>query len=159
MLYAKTIQHVMIQHADMLSSHRAERERKRMAHYFTREEAEALLPQISVVLLKIQDRRKAMLQSEEELGVLHAQAMGNGHHLHERISKLQNDLARHIQALQELINELSNFGCELKDPDIGLIDFLSLRDGREIYLCWYLGEERINYWHYLDTGFKGRQPL
>ena len=63
------------------------------------------------------------------------------------------------QAIQELINELSNFDCELKDPDIGLIDFLSLRDGREIYLCWYLGEERINYWHYLDTGFKGRQPL
>lgn len=130
-----------------------------MAHYFTREEAEALLPQISVVLLKIQERRKAMLQSEEELGVLHAQAMGNGHHLHERIARLQKDLARHIQGLQEMINELSEFGCELKDPDIGLIDFLSLRNGREIYLCWYLGEEGINFWHYLDAGFKGRQPL
>ena len=130
-----------------------------MAHYFTREEAEALLPQISVVLLKIQERRKDMLQSEEELGVLNAQAMGNGHHLHERIARLQKDLARHIQALQELVNELSDFGCVLKDPDIGLIDFLSLHNGREIYLCWYLGEERINYWHYLDAGFKGRQPL
>lgn len=130
-----------------------------MAHYFTREEAEALLPQISVVLLKIQERRKVMQQSEEELGALHALSMGNGYHLHERIAKLQKELAGQIQDLQELINELNDFGCELKDPNIGLIDFLSLRDGREIYLCWYLGEERINYWHYLDTGFAGRQPL
>lgn len=130
-----------------------------MAHYFTREEAEALLPQISIVLLKIQERRKVMQQSEEELGALHALAMGNGHHLHGRIVKLQKELAEQIQHLQELINELNDFGCVLKDPTIGLIDFLSLRNGREIYLCWYLGEERINYWHYLDAGFAGRQPL
>ncbi len=60
-----------------------------MAHYFTREEAESLLPQISIVLLQIQDHRKVMQQKEEELGALHAQAMGNGHHLHIRINKLQ----------------------------------------------------------------------
>lgn len=130
-----------------------------MAHYFTREEAEALLPQISVVLLKIQERRKAMQQSEEELGDLHALAMGNGHHLHERITRLQKDLAEHIQTLQVLITELNDFGCELKDPNTGLIDFLSLRNGREVYLCWHLGEQRINYWHHLDAGFAGRQPL
>ncbi len=133
--------------------------RERMAHYFTREEAEALLPQVSGVLLKIQEQHKVMQQSEEELGALHALAMGNGHHLHKRITRLQKELAQHIQAMQELINEVSSFGCELKDPGIGLIDFLSLRNGREVYLCWHLGEERINYWHYLDAGFAGRQPL
>jgi len=130
-----------------------------MAHYFTREEAEALLPQITVVLRKIQEHRKEMQQSEEELGALRTQAMGNGHHLHERMVGLQRNLARQIQTLQALVNELNAFGCELKDADSGLIDFLSLRNGREIYLCWRLGEERINYWHYLDTGFAGRQPL
>ena len=130
-----------------------------MAHYFTREEAEALLPQVSIVLLQIRDCRKALQQKEEELDALHAMAMGNGHHLHVRINKLQKELEEHIQAMQELINDLSSFGCELKDPNIGLIDFLSLRNGREVYLCWYLGEERINFWHYLDTGFAGRQPL
>jgi hypothetical protein len=130
-----------------------------MAHYFTREEAEALLPQITVVLREIQEQRKDMQQSEEELGILREQSMGNGHHLHGRMVGLQQRLARHIQALQALVNELNHFGCELKDADSGLIDFLSLRHGREIYLCWRLGEERINYWHYLDTGFAGRQPL
>jgi len=68
-------------------------------------------------------------------------------------------LATHLQTLQGLINELSDFGCELKEPDTGLIDFLSLRNGREIYLCWHLGEERINFWHHLNAGFAGRQPL
>ncbi len=130
-----------------------------MAHYFTREEAESLLPQISIVLLQIQDCREVLQQKEEELGALHALAMGNGHHLHVRINNLQKELAEQIQAMQELINELSAFGCELKDPSIGLIDFLSLRNGREVYLCWHLGEERINFWHYLDAGFAGRQPL
>jgi hypothetical protein len=130
-----------------------------MAHYFTREEAEALLPQISTVLLQIQDHRNAMQQKEEELSALHALARGNGHHTNVPINKLQKELAEYVQALQELIDELTSFGCVLKDPSIGLIDFLSLRKGREIYLCWYLGEERINFWHYLDEGFAGRQPL
>ncbi len=130
-----------------------------MAHYFTREEAEALLPQITVVLLKIQEHRQAMQQAEEELGTLRAQSLNNGHHLHERIERLQKALVEQIESLQTLARELRQFGCELKDPDTGLIDFLSLRGGREIYLCWRLGEERINYWHYLDTGFAGRQPL
>ena len=130
-----------------------------MAHYFTREEAEALLPQISVVLRNIQESRRKMQQSEEELGTLRLQAMENGHHLHERMMDLQKELARHIQTLQLLDNELREFGCELKDADSGLIDFLSLRNGREVYLCWHLGEERINFWHYLDAGFAGRQPL
>ena len=130
-----------------------------MAHYFTREEAESLLPQISIVLLQIQDHYQVMQQKEDELGALHAQAMGTGHHLHTRINKLQKELEQLIQIMQALVDELSSFGCELKDPGIGLIDFLSLRDGREVYLCWHLGEEHINFWHYPDAGFAGRQPL
>jgi len=137
----------------------AQKAREHMAHYFTREEAEALLPQITIVLLQIQEHRQAMQQSEEELGNLHTQAMGNGHHLHGRIAKIQKELTQLLEALQALIDELNEFGCVLKDPDTGLIDFLSLRDGREVYLCWHLGEDRINYWHNLNAGFAGRQPL
>ncbi len=145
---------------DMIEqAHQQEKERWDMAHYFTREEAEALLPQISVILRNIQESRKALQRAEEELDGLRVQAMGNGHHLHGRMARLQEQVAGQIRTLQRLAAELDEFGCELKDPDMGLIDFLSLRDGQEIYLCWYLGEERINYWHYLHTGFAGRQPL
>lgn len=130
-----------------------------MTHYFTREEAEALLPEITIVLRKIQDGREQMRAVEEELEVLQVQAMGNGHHLYERIMRLQSEITNSVQVLRTAIEELQGFGCELKNPDTGLIDFLSLRDGREVYLCWHLGEDRIRFWHYLDTGFAGRQPL
>ncbi|OLD63638.1 MAG: hypothetical protein AUF65_01730 [Chloroflexi bacterium 13_1_20CM_50_12] len=130
-----------------------------MAHYFTREEAEALLPQISIVLREIQIRHKSLLRTQEELGALRMQAAGNGYHLHERMMTLQEEIPRQAQSLRKLLNELAGFDCILKDPERGLIDFLSTRNGREIYLCWYLGEERINFWHYLDEGFAGRQPL
>jgi hypothetical protein len=130
-----------------------------MAHYFTREEAEALLPQISVVLREIQVKHKPILQTQEELDALRLQAAGNGYHLQERIMNLQRELSHQAQALRELLDELAGFDCILKDPEQGLIDFLSLRNGREIYLCWYLDEERINFWHDLDAGFAGRQLL
>ncbi|HZR44616.1 MAG TPA: DUF2203 domain-containing protein [Ktedonobacteraceae bacterium] len=130
-----------------------------MAHYFTREEAEALLPAITIVLHKIQERRGKIRVLEEELEALHVRSTGNGHHLYGRIVKLQKDLLEEVQALRSAVGELQAFGCELKDVDTGLIDFLSLRDGQEVYLCWRLGEERIAFWHPLHTGFAGRQPL
>ena len=130
-----------------------------MAHYFTREEAEALLPQISVVLREIQVKYESVLQTQEELDALRMQAAGNGYHLQDRIMNLQRELSQQAQTLRKLLDELTGFGCVLKDPERGLIDFLSLRSGREIYLCWYLGEERINFWHDLEAGFAGRHPL
>ena len=130
-----------------------------MTRYFTREEAEALLPQVSVVLRDVQREHAAMKERELALEELEMRARGNGHHLHEHIAKLQQELAHNVQALRSLMAELERLGCELKDPETGLIDFLGLRDGREIYLCWLLGEERINYWHELHTGFAGRQPF
>lgn len=130
-----------------------------MTRYFTREEAEELLPQISVVLRNIQQARALMREQEETLSALEARARGNGHHLHDQIARTQVELARHIQAVRALATELEAFGCELKDPDTGLIDFLSLREGKAVYLCWLLGEERINYWHEIQAGFAGRQRL
>ncbi|WP_220202910.1 DUF2203 domain-containing protein [Reticulibacter mediterranei] len=132
---------------------------REMAHYFTREEAEALLPEITVVLYKIQESHRNVLALKTELEEIQAQAMGNGHHLYERILRLQQDVAASMQQLRDALEELEPFGCELKDPAIGLIDFLSLRDGEEVYLCWKLGEQSVAFWHYLHTGFAGRQPL
>ena len=130
-----------------------------MTRYFTVDEAEALLPEITIVLRKMQECRQNMRTLEEELEALHIRSMGNGHHLYERILGLQRDLVTRVQALRSTMEELQTFGCELKDPDTGLIDFLSLRNGQEVYLCWRLGEERIAFWHHLHTGFAGRQPL
>ncbi|MEE8369781.1 MAG: DUF2203 domain-containing protein, partial [Dehalococcoidia bacterium] len=55
--------------------------------------------------------------------------------------------------------EVEALGCELKDIDQGLIDFRAALDGEEVYLCWKLGEPKIGWWHSLQAGFSGRQPL
>ena len=73
-------------------------------------------------------------------------------------------LQREVQALaaeiEGYVEELASLGAEAKAPrDAGLVDFPGEIDGRPVYLCWRLGEPSIQYWHELDAGFAGRQPL
>ncbi|GJM26909.1 MAG: hypothetical protein DHS20C16_33240 [Phycisphaerae bacterium] len=63
------------------------------------------------------------------------------------------------QRLNDLIDEIRLIGCELKDWTIGLVDFPAILDGREVYLCWKLGEEQIGHWHEVHAGAMGRQPV
>jgi hypothetical protein len=71
----------------------------------------------------------------------------------------EKQLGYTLDRLQILVDELSGVGCELKDYEIGLVDFVGRHQGRDIYLCWKLGEPRIAYWHELKTGYAGRQPI
>ena len=57
------------------------------------------------------------------------------------------------------LKQLEAAGCLLKDLNSGLIDFYSVRDHQPIFLCWKLGEDRIRFWHTLEDGYSGRQPL
>jgi hypothetical protein len=72
---------------------------------------------------------------------------------------LQSQLDACMNLLEDFVDELSEIGCELKDYQTGLIDFVGRHEGRDVYLCWKLGEERITHWHELDSGFAGRQPV
>jgi hypothetical protein len=71
----------------------------------------------------------------------------------------ETDLEKKLDRLQDLVDELSDVGCELKDYQSGLVDFIGRHQGRDVYLCWKLGEGKIGYWHELQTGFAGRQPV
>jgi hypothetical protein len=71
----------------------------------------------------------------------------------------ESDLEKKLDRLQTLVDELSEVGCELKDYQTGLVDFVGRHLGRDVYLCWKLGEGKIGYWHELQTGFAGRQPV
>ena len=64
-----------------------------------------------------------------------------------------------VERLSRYVDELEEVGVELKDYQIGLIDFPTRHDGREVCLCWKLGEEKIESWHELDAGFAGRQSV
>lgn len=55
--------------------------------------------------------------------------------------------------------QIERWGIVVRDIDSGICDFRARREGREVYLCWCLGEERITHWHELDAGFRGRRPL
>ncbi len=63
------------------------------------------------------------------------------------------------RALRAEIERLAEENIALRDPETGLVDFPGERDGRRVWLCWRLGEDRVAHWHELDTGFIGRQPL
>ena len=66
------------------------------------------------------------------------------------------DRARHLHGL---LAEIGAKGCHIKDLDSGLVDFPTIWEGREVFLCWKLGEREVAFWHEVDTGFAGRQPL
>ena len=64
-----------------------------------------------------------------------------------------------LSQLSEKIDELEDLGCYVKDLDIGLVDFLTSFEGRDIFLCWKLGEAHIGHWHEVDEGFASRQEI
>ena len=71
----------------------------------------------------------------------------------------ERELETRLERLQSLVDELTEVGVELKDYSMGLVDFVGRHQGRDVYLCWKLGERQIGYWHELHTGFAGRQPV
>jgi hypothetical protein len=77
----------------------------------------------------------------------------------EQIAELRGAMQRQIDTLHALRSELTAVGCEVKDWSLGLIDFPALREGREVNLCWRLGEPEVLHWHERDAGFSGRRPI
>ena len=71
----------------------------------------------------------------------------------------QGRLDQSVGKLEEYIDELNEVGCELKDYQVGLIDFVGRHESRDVYLCWKLGEEQVGFWHELNAGYAGRQPV
>jgi hypothetical protein len=68
-------------------------------------------------------------------------------------------MAEDFDKLDALIHQIIDTGAQIKDINIGLLDFSALRDGREVYLCWQYGEEDIAFWHEIDAGYAGRKTI
>ena len=122
-----------------------------MTRHFTVEEANALLPKLQPLLERIRDNQKALAE-DKTLAAVREKASHNGGGLPGgHLVKLTKSLERDLGQLQE-------WGIVLRDPSIGLIDFFHERDGRTVFLCWKLGEVKVE-WCPLDTGIAGRQRL
>jgi hypothetical protein len=117
---------------------------------YTVDEANALMPDLRERLVRIRDARQVLLQSAE-LVKERVATDGGGTHGGRDYWQAQSTLRAEIERLAEE-------NIVLRDPESGLVDFPGEREGRRVWLCWRAGEERVEHWHELDTGFVGRQP-
>jgi hypothetical protein len=120
------------------------------------DEANELIPQVRAVLLQIAVEQRRLAQAHEEM---HRLLEGNGdpvameqagHH-----EAAMNEIAEGIRTLQA---HLEGLGVQLRDAEMGLVDFPAERDGRRVWLCWRLADPRVAFWHPTDEGYATRRP-
>lgn len=122
------------------------------SRHYTREEANALLPRLEPLLAALREA-KAELTDEQAHELLADAGPTNGG------GEPGKQVGAAFLEVRRLLETIEEAGLVLRDIDRGLLDFPAQRDGREVYLCWELGEEDVAYWHELESGYGGRQPL
>jgi len=126
-------------------------------------EANALLPQVIPLIEQLQGLQRSIQQTAQQLNeAVEKVTAGNGYpiqSLKAEIRELTEHQLQLVEAFQSALAQLEDLGAMLKDLTIGLIDFHGLHDGQPVLLCWKIGEDRIRFWHTLEAGFAGRQPL
>jgi hypothetical protein len=129
--------------------------------YFSRREAERLLPLIEPWLeeARRQKQKLDILKEDMSRNLSRIMVLGGSLPPYGEISERKTEHDKVREELAETVKKIHDTGCLVKDLDVGLIDFPCLMDGEEVYLCWKLGERRIEYWHGVDEGFAGRKPI
>src|SRR5690349_1665631 len=128
---------------------------ERSMKLFTVEEANALLPTARRVVGRIQCAYARVSAAQESARLAAAGAAQGGGGM-----EGGGDYVLALSDLAEASGELEELGVQLKDYERGLIDFPTLRDDRVVLLCWQMGEgDTLEWWHDLEAGFAGRQPL
>jgi hypothetical protein len=120
--------------------------------HFTREEANALLPQLTALLAQLRESRDELTDVEAHEALADAAPTNGGGEEGRQVGIAFLEVRRLLETVEQA-------GIVLRDIDRGLVDFPALMDGREVYLCWELGEDEVGYWHDLEGGYGGREPL
>jgi hypothetical protein len=120
--------------------------------HFTIGQANAALPSVKPLLQRLRDARD-MLTDEEAHDVLSEAAPTNGG------GEAGTQVGEAFLEVRRLLLAMQEAGIVVRDIDRGLIDFPAILDGREVYLCWELGEDEVGFWHDLEAGYRGREPL
>jgi hypothetical protein len=124
----------------------------RFEKHYTREEAQALLPQLRKWLKRLNELRAEMERHDKRLASL----MHPGNDLG---GDLVNKWIRTLAEMQELLGEFQRRDIQIKDLERGLLDFPAIIAGKEVFLCWEQDEDAVEFWHDLDTGYSGRERL
>ena len=125
--------------------------------YFTLEEAHSTIPQVKRQVKQLQKIKRA-LDLLSSIEVEYTEPWRED--LPEvNIVKMNMEFHRLSYEFYASLSVLHDLGCLLKDIDQGIIDFLSVHEGRDIFLCWQMGENGISFWHEFDTGFENRKSI
>lgn len=124
-----------------------------MQKIFTIPEANENLKIIRPIMDEVQVIREKILANQPDAWPAIEKSAGNGG------NKTMSRLVEDFERLDALVHQILDTGVQIKDINIGLLDFSALRDGREVYLCWKYGEDDIAFWHEIDAGYAGRQPI
>jgi hypothetical protein len=128
---------------------------------FTLVEAQRLLPVLSSLLKRATEGKQLIEQIDKEFQDLNHRILLSGG-LFVNVPQMARRRAEKDKALndtKDALAEIESIGVQVKDLDIGLLDFPCIVDDQIVLLCWKLGEEKIQYWHGVEEGFRGRKPI
>ena len=120
--------------------------------HYTRDEARALLPKVREWLNRLSALRRQLIHDDKALAELLSKGNDVG-------GDVVNRTMRALADFKEVLMKFQERQIQLKDLDRGLIDFPAIIGGKEVFLCWEQGEEDIEFWHDLETGYAGREKL
>jgi hypothetical protein len=124
-----------------------------MPRYFTLPQANETLNLIRPLVDEVQRIRLKVLAKQPEAWPAIERSVGNGG------NRALSDLVQDFEKLDALVHRILETDVLIKDINLGLLDFPALKEGREVYLCWQYGEGEIAFWHEVEAGFAGRQPI
>ena|SRR5258708_5112600 len=128
--------------------------------YFSVDQANAMLPLVRAIVSDIADLARDLRERHDRLLRVSKSKRGTlGDAYQEELLQMQAEFEREQERMREFERELVKLGIELKDYNVGLIDFPCWMNDHEVYLCWRLGEPEVNHWHELNEGFSGRQKV
>lgn len=128
---------------------------------FTLDEAQALLPVLESLLKRAIEGKQAAEEIESEMQDLRQRIfLSGGMQVNVvEVAHRRGKMDKLVQQAKDAVAEIDSIGVQVKDLETGLLDFPCKMDGETVLLCWKMGEPRIDYWHTLESGFRGRQPL
>jgi hypothetical protein len=120
--------------------------------HYTREEARLLLPQITRWLNEMQELREDIIEYDAflERGLREGRDMGG---------REVNEWVGMISAIHGILGQFQEMQIQVKDFERGLVDFPAFVQGREVFLCWEKGEDDVEFWHDVDSGYAGRERI
>jgi hypothetical protein len=127
---------------------------------FTPDEANEALGQVRPVAERMVEARRELAEAQRRQAELMAAIAGNGGGVDpSELAHASHEVERLAGEIVAAVREIQDLGAVVKDVDTGLVDFPAVHRGRDVLLCWRLGEDDVGHWHELESGFAGRREL